>query len=428
MNEYDSTRIGDLLETLGLTRTETPNDADLLILNTCAVREKAAVKLFHQLGRWQELKIKNPNCIFAVGGCVASEEGRKIRAKAPNVDIIFGPQTYHLLPQMIENVEKGKGPQVDVSFPSNEKFNHLPQNNNHRPSAFVTIMEGCANFCSYCIVPYTRGGENSRPVVDILDEIKHLRDNGIKEVNLLGQNVNSFCGTNEDGSCCSFAELLYRVNEIDGIRRLRFTTSNPIKFNQEIINAFADIPKIANSLHLPVQSGSDRILKLMGRPYTSDDYRDMIAKIKLVRPTISLSSDFIVGFPNESDQDFNDTMKLIEDIRFDNSFSFIYSKRPHTPAATMEDNISLEVKKSRLSELQARINNYAMQYSREMLNTTQPVLIEGISQYGDMLCGKTENNRTVNFIGDKSLIGQMADVKIIDVLPHSLRGELISII
>ncbi len=428
MNEYDSARIGDLMEQNGLTRVEEPENADLLILNTCAVREKAAVKLFHQLGRWKSFKEKNPNCIFAVGGCVASEEGRKIRAKARNVDVIFGPQTYHLLPEMINKVEQGLGPQIDVSFPINEKFDHLPQNTNRGASAFVTIMEGCSNFCSYCIVPYTRGGENSRPVADVLGEIKNLRDSGTKEINLLGQNVNSFCGINEDGSLCTFAELLYRVNEIEGIKRIRFTTSNPIKFTQDIIDAFGDIPKIANSLHLPVQSGSDRILKLMGRPYTSDDYRNMVARLKQVRPDISLSSDFIVGFPNETHQDFEDTMKLIEDIRFDNSFSFIYSKRPRTPAAEMEDTVPLEEKKERLALLQTRINNYAMQYSREMLFSQQIVLVEGISQSGDMLCGKTENNRTVNFCGDSSLIGQMAEVKITDVLPHSLKGEFIKLL
>lgn len=428
MNEYDSSRICDLLEQHGLKKVQEPEEADLLILNTCAVREKAAVKLYHQLGRWKELKKNNPKCIFAVGGCVASEEGRTIRSKARNVDIIFGPQTYHRLPEMVSKVEQGLGPQIDVSFPANEKFSYLPQTGLRGPSAFVTIMEGCSNFCSYCIVPYTRGGENSRPVADILDEISQLRDNGTKEINLLGQNVNSFCGLNDDGSQCSFAELLYRVNEIEGIRRIRFTTSNPIKFTPDIITAFGDIPKIANALHLPVQSGSDRILKLMGRPYTADDYRDMVRRLREVRPDISLSSDFIVGFPNESNEDFEETMRLIEDIRFDNSFSFIYSKRPGTPAALMDDEISLEEKKQRLARLQSRINNYALQYSREMFGTKQQVLVEGFSQSGDQLCGKTENNRTVNFSGDKTLIGQMAEIEITDVLPHSLKGKFISII
>ena len=425
MNEYDSARISDLLRHHGLEELDTAEKADLIVFNTCAVREKAEVKLYHQLGRWKNLKKNNPACLFAVGGCVASETGKKIRARAPMVDIIFGPQTYHRLPEMIQRVESGFGPQIDVSFPQVEKFDFLPDNSARTASAFVTIMEGCSNFCTYCIVPYTRGGETSRKVDDILYEINHLVENGVKEINLLGQNVNSFQGLHHDGSICSFAELLYLVNEIEGIERIRFTTSNPIKFNQDIINAFGDIPKIANYLHLPAQSGSDRILKLMGRPYTSDDYRDMIRRLKLVRPNISISSDFIVGFPSETAEDFAQTMKLIDDIRYDGSFSFIYSKRPGTPAAEIDDPITLEEKKERLSILQNRINNLAMQYSREMLGTTQRVVIDGKSQYGGFLCGRTENNRNVNFVGPDSLIGSLADVEIIEVLPHSLKGKLL---
>ena len=425
MNEYDSARIADLLRSLGLQEVENAEDADLIILNTCAVREKAEVKLYHQLGRWKDLKKKNPNCLFAVGGCVASETGKKIRSRAPTVDLIFGPQTYHRLPQMIENVENGLGPQIDISFPQVEKFDFLPRNSTRTASAYVTIMEGCSNFCTYCIVPYTRGGETSRKVDDVLYEISQLVENGVKEINLLGQNVNSYQGLYHDGSICSFAELLYLVNEIEGIERIRFTTSNPIKFNQDIINAFGDIPKIANYLHLPAQSGSDRILKLMGRPYTSDDYRDMIRRLRLVRPNISISSDFIVGFPSETADDFAETMRLIEDIRYDGSYSFIYSKRPGTPASDIEDPISLEEKKERLSILQNKINNFAMQYSREMLGSIQRVVIDGEAQYGNLLCGRSENNRNVNFEGPKSLIGNLADVEIIDVLPHSLRGKLV---
>ena len=300
MNEYDSARIADLLTHHGLEEAGSVEDADLIILNTCAVREKAEVKLYHQLGRWKGLKKNNPAKIFAVGGCVASETGKQIRARAPIVDIIFGPQTYHRLPEMIQRLEAGQGPQIDVSFPQVEKFDYLPKNSASTASAYVTIMEGCSNFCTYCIVPYTRGKESSRKVDDILYEIYQLVQNGVKEIHLLGQNVNSFQGLNHDGSICSFAELLYLVNEIDGIERIRFTTSNPIKFTQDIINAYRDLPKIVNSLHLPAQSGSDRILKLMGRPYTSDDYRDIIRRLRMVRPDISISSDFIVGFPSET--------------------------------------------------------------------------------------------------------------------------------
>ena len=425
MNEYDSARIADLLTHHGLEEAGSVEDADLIILNTCAVREKAEVKLYHQLGRWKGLKKNNPAKIFAVGGCVASETGKQIRARAPIVDIIFGPQTYHRLPEMIQRLEAGQGPQIDVSFPQVEKFDYLPKNSASTASAYVTIMEGCSNFCTYCIVPYTRGKESSRKVDDILYEIYQLVQNGVKEIHLLGQNVNSFQGLNHDGSICSFAELLYLVNEIDGIERIRFTTSNPIKFTQDIINAYRDLPKIVNSLHLPAQSGSDRILKLMGRPYTSDDYRDIIRRLIMVRPDISISSDFIVGFPSETREDFEETMRLIDDVRYDGSFSFIYSKRPGTPAAQIEDPITLEEKKERLSILQQKIDSLALQYSREMMGTVQRVVIDGKAQYGNLLCGRTENNRNVNFEGPDSLIGTLADVEITEVMPHSLKGKLV---
>lgn len=424
MNEYDSARIADMLKNLNLHRTENSDEADLIILNTCAVREKAAEKLFHQLGRWKSYKEINPKCIFAVGGCVASEEGRKIRSRARTVDIVFGPQTYHRLPEMIERVEKGEGPQIDVSFPQNEKFSRLPANRSNKVSSFVTIMEGCSHFCSYCIVPYTRGSEISRSVDEILDEIKTLRDCGSREINLLGQNVNCYRGVNSDGSICNFPELLYRVHEIDGIDRLKFTTSNPIEFTQELINAFGDLKKITDALHLPVQSGSDRILKLMNRPYTADDYRDIVARLRKVRPEISISSDFIVGFPTETDDDFEDTLKLIRDIRFDNSFSFIYSKRPNTPAASMEDPVPSETKKERLARLQQLVETYTMQYSREMHGTLQEILVEGKAPMGNLLCGKTLNGRTANFEGPDDLIGSLVNVRITEVLPHSLKGEI----
>ncbi len=426
MNEYDSARISDLLKAQQLQEVTDPAAADLIVLNTCAVREKAAEKLFHQLGRWRGFKQTNPKCIFAVGGCVASEEGEKIRRRARMVDIVFGPQTYHRLPEMIRKVEAGDGPQVDVTFPRNEKFQHLPANRSSRASAFVTIMEGCSHFCSYCIVPYTRGGEVSRSVDEIVDEIKLVCDQGAAEVNLLGQNVNCYRGRNKDGSECNFPELLYRVSAIDGIQRLRFTTSNPIEFTQELIDAIGELPKIANAIHLPVQSGSDRILRLMNRPYTAAEYLDMIRRLRIVRPDISISSDFIVGFPSETDRDFQDTMDLIQEVKFDNSFSFIYSRRPNTPAAQMDDPVPLEVKRERLAQLQDRINNYAMRYSREMLGSIQQVLVEGLSQDGHQLCGKTPNNRTVNFIGHNELIGSITDVKIVDVFTHSLKGELVS--
>ena len=423
MNEYDSARIADLLETLGMSATEEPADADLIILNTCAVREKAAEKLFHQLGRWKPLKQDRPDLIIAVGGCVASEEGRRIRSRARIVDIVFGPQTYHRLPEMIRRVRSGDGPQIDVSFPANEKFGALPANRSRKVSAFVTIMEGCSHFCSYCIVPYTRGGEVSRPVSEILDEVTTLRDSGAREINLLGQNVNCFRGLNDDGTVCSFAELLYRVHQIDGIRRLRFTTSNPIEFTDELIAAIGDLDKIADSLHLPVQSGSDRILKLMNRPYSADDYRLMVAKVRAVKPSVLISSDFIVGFPSETDEDFEETMRLIRDIRFDNSFSFIYSKRPGTPAATMDDPLPLDAKKERLARLQQLINTYGMQYSRELHGTLQQVLVEGRSPDGVLMSGRTSTSRIVHFPGDDDLIGRMTGVRIAKVLPHCLIGE-----
>lgn len=424
MNEYDSGRMSDMLVSMGLRQEDNPEKADLLILNTCAVREKAAEKVFHQLGRWKDLKKTNPALIIAVGGCVASEEGRNVRRRAPYTDIVFGPQTMHKLPEMIKKVEEGLGPQIDISFPANEKFDHLPANGSTSASAFVTIMEGCDNFCTYCIVPYTRGRENSRPVADIIEEIKTVVGKGAKEINLLGQNVNSYAGINKDGQVCSFAELLYEVASVEGIERLRFTTSNPMNFTDEIISAFGDLPILADALHLPVQSGSARILNLMNRHYTPDEYREMIAKLRSVRPNISITSDFIVGFPGETDEDFAETMRLVDDIRFDGSFSFMYSKRPGTKATDMDDQVAADVKSERLSALQQKLNSMQQEYSRRMLNSIQKILVTGPSVSGETLCGRTENNRIVNFRGPLSTIGKIITVRITDVLPHSLLGEM----
>ncbi len=427
MNEYDSSRMAAMLSASGLTPVEDIEEADLVILNTCAVREKAEEKIFHLLGRLRPLKEARPERLIAVGGCVAAERGEQIRSRARFVDIIFGPQTYHRLPEMIRRVENGEGPQTDVSFPPNEKFAFLPPRKSGGPSAFVTIMEGCSHFCSYCIVPYTRGGEISRSSEEILQEIRQLRDSGTREINLLGQNVNCYRGVNPDGSICTFAELLHRVAAVEGIERIRFTTSNPIEFTQDIIDAIGEISKIANAVHLPAQSGSNRILALMNRSYTADEYRDMVRRLRLVRPGISISSDFIVGFPGETDSDFEDTMRLIEDIRFDGCFSFVYSKRPGTPAADLEDPVPPEVKSQRLARLQQMVNALALQHSREMADTVQRVLVEGPSKDGQFLCGRTSNNRIVNFTGPAELAGSMADVRITGILPHSLRGELLTI-
>ena len=368
MNEYDSTKMADLLEsTHGLTLTENAEEADILLLNTCSIREKAQEKVFHQLGRWKNLKQHNPNIIIGVGGCVASQEGAHIRKRAPFVDIIFGPQTFHRLPDMIEQIRSGNGQHVvDVSFPEIEKFDRLPEPRSEGPTAFVSIMEGCNKYCTYCVVPYTRGEEVSRPCDDVIYEIAQLAEQGVREVNLLGQNVNAYRGPTFDGDICSFAELLRLVAAIDGIDRIRFTTSHPIEFTDDIIDVYRDTPELVNFLHLPVQSGSDRILNLMKRTHTAIEYKSIIRKLRKVRPDIQISSDFIVGFPGETQEDFEQTMKLIADVNFDLSYSFVYSARPGTPAAEMEDNVSEEEKKQRLYILQERINQQAMQFSRRM--------------------------------------------------------------
>ncbi|HHY0340855.1 TPA: tRNA (N6-isopentenyl adenosine(37)-C2)-methylthiotransferase MiaB [Vibrio cholerae] len=427
MNEYDSSKMADLLNAAnGYELTEIPEEADVLLLNTCSIREKAQEKVFHQLGRWKTLKDKKPGVVIGVGGCVATQEGDSIRDRAPYVDVIFGPQTLHRLPEMIKQSQTSDAPVMDISFPEIEKFDRLPEPRAEGPTAFVSIMEGCSKYCTYCVVPYTRGEEVSRPMDDVLFEIAQLAEQGVREVNLLGQNVNAYRGATHDGGICSFAELLRLVATIDGIDRIRFTTSHPLEFTDDIIAVYEDTPELVSFLHLPVQSGSDRILTMMKRPHTAIEYKSIIRRLRKARPDIQISSDFIVGFPGETDKDFQDTMKLIRDVDFDMSFSFIFSPRPGTPAADYPCDLSEEVKKERLYELQQQINSQAMRYSRLMLGTEQRILVEGPSKKDLMeLRGRTENNRVVNFEGSPDLIGQFVDVKIVDVFPNSLRGELL---
>ena len=427
MNEYDSSKLADLLHsTHGLELTEVPEEADVLLLNTCSIREKAQEKVFHQLGRWKELKKNNPNLLIGVGGCVASQEGEHIRTRAPYVDIVFGPQTLHRLPEMINQIRGGKSSVVDISFPEIEKFDCLPEPRAEGPTAFVSIMEGCNKYCTYCVVPYTRGEEVSRPVDDILFEIAQLAAQGVREVNLLGQNVNAYRGPTFDGEICTFAELLRLVAAIDGIDRLRFTTSHPIEFTDDIIDVYRDTPELVSFLHLPVQSGSDRVLTMMKRGHTALEYKSIIRKLKAVRPNIQISSDFIVGFPGETNEDFEQTMNLIAQVNFDMSFSFIYSARPGTPAADYPDDVTEDEKKQRLYLLQQRINNQAAQFSRAMLGTEQRVLVEGPSKKDIMeLTGRTETNRIVNFQGTPEMIGKFVDIKITDVFTNSLRGDVV---
>ncbi|MDW1464575.1 tRNA (N6-isopentenyl adenosine(37)-C2)-methylthiotransferase MiaB [Vibrio sp. YT-16] len=427
MNEYDSSKMADLLNAAnGYELTEEPEEADVLLLNTCSIREKAQEKVFHQLGRWKTLKDKKPGVVIGVGGCVATQEGDHIRERAPYVDVIFGPQTLHRLPEMIKQSQSDDAPVMDISFPEIEKFDRLPEPRAEGATAFVSIMEGCSKYCTYCVVPYTRGEEVSRPMDDVLFEIAQLAEQGVREVNLLGQNVNAYRGPMHDGEICSFAELLRLVASIDGIDRIRFTTSHPLEFTDDIIAVYEDTPELVSFLHLPVQSGSDRILTMMKRPHTAIEYKSIIRKLRKARPDIQISSDFIVGFPGETDKDFQDTMKLIKDVDFDMSFSFIFSPRPGTPAADYPCDVSEQVKKERLYELQQTINAQAMRYSRLMLGTEQRVLVEGPSKKNLMeLRARTENNRVVNFEGSADLIGQFVDVKIVDVFANSLRGELV---
>jgi len=433
MNEYDSSRMRDLLgESHQLERTDNPEEADVILLNTCSIREKAQEKVFHQLGRWKHLKKKNPDLVIGVGGCVASQEGEAISKRAPYVDVIFGPQTIHRLPEMIDASRSSiDGPVVvDVTFPEIEKFDKLPDPKVEGASAFVSIMEGCNKYCTFCVVPYTRGDEVSRPVDDVIFEIAHLASQGVREVNLLGQNVNAYRGASHDGGIVDLAELITMVANVDGIDRIRYTTSHPVEFSDALIDVYADVPELVSHLHLPVQSGSDRILALMKRGHTALEYKSKLRRLRKIRPDISYSSDFIVGFPGETDEDFEKTMNLIADIGFDTSFSFVYSARPGTPAADLVDDTPEEVKKQRLTILQQRILQQAAEISRRMVGTEQVILVSGESKKQlDQLQGRTENNRVVNFnSSDLSLIGKFVKVKIHEALPNSLRGELVEVI
>jgi len=429
MNEYDTAKMADLLgASHDLTPTDNPAEAEVLLLNTCSVREKAQEKVFSQLGMWRELKLARPNVIIGVGGCVASQEGEAILKRAPYVDLVFGPQTLHRLPQMIDEVKRQRAAVVDISFPEIEKFDHLPAPQSDGPSAYVSIMEGCSKYCTFCVVPYTRGEEFSRPFDDIIAEVVELAGQGVREITLLGQNVNAYRGEMHDGGVADLALLITYVAAIDGIDRIRYTTSHPLEMSDNLIQAYGEVPELVGHLHLPVQSGSDRILALMKRNHTALEYKATIRKLREVRPNISISSDFIVGFPGESDTDFEATMDLIAEVGFDHSFSFIYSARPGTPAAALPDDVPLEVKKRRLALLQQSINQQAQAISRRMVGTTQRVLVSGLSRKDSgQISGRTENNRVVNFNGESVLIGDFVDVLITEALPNSLRGEMVTI-
>ncbi|BAP14847.1 MAG: (dimethylallyl)adenosine tRNA methylthiotransferase MiaB [Alcanivorax borkumensis] len=425
MNEYDSTRMVDLLESShGLEPTDNPEEADVLLLNTCSIREKAQEKVFHQLGRWKKLKDAKPDMIIGVGGCVASQEGDAIRDRAPYVDVVFGPQTLHRLPGLITQAASTRELAIDVTFPEIEKFDNLPEPSVDGPSAFVSIMEGCSKYCTFCVVPYTRGEEVSRPVQPVLKEIQHLADMGVREVNLLGQNVNAYQGVGADGDTLDLADLIRLIRDIDGIDRIRYTTSHPVEFSEALIQVYEDVPELVSHLHLPVQSGSDRILAMMKRNHMVLEYKSKLRKLKRIRPDISFSSDFIIGFPGETDRDFEDTMNLIHDIGFDMSFSFIYSARPGTPAADLPDDVDMEVKKQRLAILQQRINQNVQDISRKMVGSTQRILVDGFSKKDPgQLKGRTENNRVVNFqCDDTDLIGKFVDVTIAKAYSNSLLG------
>ena len=425
MNEYDSEKMADILrETHGYELTDVAEDADLLLVNTCSIREKAQEKVFSELGRWRAIKERREGVMIGVGGCVASQEGEGIARRAPFVDVVFGPQTLHRLPQLIDDAGSTRGSAVDVSFPEIEKFDRLPEPRADGPAAFVSCMEGCSKYCSFCVVPYTRGEEISRPLDDVITEVARLAEQGVREINLLGQNVNAYRGPMHDGSIADLATLIYYVAAVDSIDRIRFTTSHPVEFTDSLVQAYAEVPKLANYLHLPVQHGSDRVLSLMKRGHTVLEYKQKIRRLREVRPDISLSSDFIVGFPGETDRDFEATMNLIADVGFDQSFSFIFSARPGTPAADLPDDTPLDVKKQRLQILQARINQQAQAISEAMVGTTQRVLVEKVSKKSArQVAGRTENNRWVNFDADPSVIGRFVDVVITEALPNSLRGR-----
>ncbi|HEX4916491.1 MAG TPA: tRNA (N6-isopentenyl adenosine(37)-C2)-methylthiotransferase MiaB [Limnobacter sp.] len=427
MNEYDSDKMADVLgQSEGLERTNNPEEADVILFNTCSVREKAQEKVFSDLGRVKHLKQSNPNLIIGVGGCVASQEGQAIVQRAPYVDVVFGPQTLHRLPRLIEQKRVTQKPQVDISFPEIEKFDNLPVPKTSGASAFVSIMEGCSKYCSFCVVPYTRGEEISRPFEDVLTEVADLADQGVKELNLLGQNVNAYRGKMGEGDeLADFALLLEYVHEIPGVERIRFTTSHPKEFTPRLIQAYAKLPKLVDHLHLPVQAGSDRILAAMKRGYTALEYKSIIRKLREIRPNLSMSSDFIVGFPGETEADFEKTMDLIESVGFDTSFSFVYSPRPGTPAADLEDTTDQATKLARLARLQKTIEENAARISKSMVGTRQRILVEGPSKKNpEELQGRTENNRVVNFAGHPRMIGQLVELDIVEAFPHSLRGQV----
>ncbi len=427
MNEYDSNKMADVLKhSHGLVPTDDATSADVLLLNTCSIREKAQEKLFHQLGRWRKLKDKNPNLIIGVGGCVASQEGELILKRAPYVNIIFGPQTLHRLPNMLNDVLNKKQTNIDISFPEIEKFDHLPKPETNAVTAFVSIMEGCSKYCTFCVVPYTRGEEVSRPFNDVINEVKILTNQGVREVNLLGQNVNAYQGLMDDGEMADLALLINIVAQINGIKRIRYTTSHPSQFNDSLIEAYMEVPELVSHLHLPIQSGSDKILRLMKRGHTTIEYKSKIRKLRKIRPNISISSDFIIGFPGENEQDFHDTMTLIDDIGFDKSFSFIYSARPGTPASSYPDDVDMGVKKQRLTLIQKAIDKNTETISKSMVGSVQKVLVENIAKKGDHLFGRTENMRNTHFKGDKSLIDQIVNIKITQGRGNSLMGDLLT--
>ncbi|HFQ14049.1 MAG TPA: tRNA (N6-isopentenyl adenosine(37)-C2)-methylthiotransferase MiaB [Gammaproteobacteria bacterium] len=427
MNEYDTAKMAEVLrDSHGLALTDEPEQADVLLLNTCSVREKAQEKVFSQLGMWREWKQARPDLIIGVGGCVASQEGEAILRRAPFVDLVFGPQTLHRLPRMLEEARARRRAVVDVSFPEIEKFDHLPMPRSESVSAFVSIMEGCSKYCTFCVVPYTRGEEFSRPFDDIIAEVAELAAQGVREVTLLGQNVNAYRGRTHEGDEADLALLISYVAAIDGIDRIRYTTSHPVEMSDSLIQSYAEVPELVSHLHLPVQSGSDRILALMKRKHMVLEYRNIVRKLREARPDLSLSSDFIVGFPGETEADFEATLKLVADLGFDHSFSFIYSPRPGTPAASLPDDVPLAVKKERLARLQDLLNRQAAAISAAMVGTVQNVLVTGPSKKNPrQLCGRTQNNRVVNFNGEASLIGQFVNVNITESLPNSLRGELV---
>jgi len=429
MNEYDSIKMVDVLAAEGdYERVRTPEEADVILLNTCSIREKAQEKVFSELGRWRALKDDHPDLLIGVGGCVASQEGAAIVERAPYVDMVFGPQTLHRLPDMVTRARESRRAVVDVSFPEIEKFDRLPEARAEGPTAFVSIMEGCSKYCSFCVVPYTRGEEISRPFDDVLAECAELAEQGVREVTLLGQNVNGYAAEGPMGEAADLALLIHYIAAIDGIDRIRFTTSHPLDFNQALVDAYAEVPELVNHLHLPVQSGSDNVLALMKRNHGRDHFLDLVTRLRAARPDITLSSDFIIGFPGEMDRDFEDTMDLVEQVGFDQSFSFIFSRRPGTPAAQLPDATPPEAKKARLKRLQARLDENARAISEAMVGRVESVLVDGLSRKdSNEIKGRTQNNRVVNFPGNPRLIGRFVQVRITEALAHSLRGELVDI-